>query len=356
MAVTRGYVQQLSWLSGGPTACIWVGPTPASTELFFIQITSSDSDASVAFKRVMATVLAQAQVTGREVEVGHPDDSGEITSVGTLACDVNQNPLQLDGMEITQAIQDLSQSVPLAAGKRTVVRLYLSYYASPGVTVRGEIAVRQAPSDPPVKIPSLNTLALDPAQAGNLPVQRNDVARSLNFLLPNTQTAEGPLTISIASITNAVTGDLIAVGCERRPTVWFHASPPLYVRVLGMRYTQGTPPVTYIPSNLDFEALLSWLGRAYPVGQVVSSRVLITATASPPFTCGDINAQIAAIRALDMSAGGDPRTHYYGLVSDGGFFMRGCAARYTLYSRPYHGCVRADGAGKLGVGLRRLLR
>ena len=40
----------------------------------------------------------------------------------------------------------------------------------------------------------------------------------------------------------------------------------------------------------------------------------------------DVNAQIAAIRALDMAAGGDERTHYYGLVSDAGFFMRGCTA------------------------------
>jgi hypothetical protein len=39
-----------------------------------------------------------------------------------------------------------------------------------------------------------------------------------------------------------------------------------------------------------------------------------------------VNAQIAAVRALDMAAGGDERTHYYGLVSDVGFFMRGCTA------------------------------
>ncbi|BDC46029.1 hypothetical protein PTKU15_93260 [Paraburkholderia terrae] len=39
-----------------------------------------------------------------------------------------------------------------------------------------------------------------------------------------------------------------------------------------------------------------------------------------------MNAQIAAIRAMDMAGGEDSRTHYYGLVSDGGFFMRGCAA------------------------------
>src|SRR5207237_5618983 len=46
----------------------------------------------------------------------------------------------------------------------------------------------------------------------------------------------------------------------------------------------------------------------------------------PNFTAGDINAQLAAIRAQDVAAGVDKRTHYYGMVADGGFFMRGFAA------------------------------
>ncbi len=325
MAVTRGYVQQLS-LSTGPTACIWVGPTPTVSELFFILTRSSDSDSTIAAKQSLITVVADAQVTGCEVMLVHPDNSAEVSSVQTIERDVGVSPLQLDAMEITQAIQDLSQSVPLVAGKRTVVRLYLSYYASPGITVRGEIAVRRSPSDAPAIIPSLNTIVLDPLHAGNIPIKRDDVTRSLNFELPATHTALGPLSISIASIINVATGVSVAVGGERRPTVWFHASPPLRVRVIGFRYTQGQPPVTHTPSALDFQGLLSWLGRAYPVGQVVSSQAVVDATAAPPFSCGDINAQLAALRALDMSAGSDQRTHYYGLVSDGGFFMRGCAA------------------------------
>src|SRR6266568_34436 len=153
MAETTGLVQRLS--IGEAFTCVWIGPSPNLTELLFIQIRSSDSDASIAFKRALITVFAETQVTGREVEVQHPDDSAEVTSVRTATCDVDLNPLQLDGMEGTQSIQDLSQSVPLVAGKRTVVRLYLSYFSSPGVTVWGEIALRRAPSDPLVTIPSL---------------------------------------------------------------------------------------------------------------------------------------------------------------------------------------------------------
>jgi len=332
MAITTGYVQRLSWVSGG-LGCIWVGPAPTSAELLFIQIKPTDRAAVVHFKRTMLGLLVHAQVTGRQVDVGHPDASAVVTSVGTAASSVSQKPLQMDGVEVTQAVQDLDHSVPLVANKRTVVRLYLSYYASPGVTVQGKISVRRGPSDPPLTIPSLNTVVLDPMLAGYLTFTRDDASRSLNFLLPATHTVEGPLSISIASITNVASGAPLEVGSERRPTVWFQAGPPLRLRVLRMRYAVGDPPVTHTPSLYDYQALVSWLGRAYPTHQVIASEAIVDVTGSPfvsclgdCFGCSDVNAQLAAIRALDMNAGGDQRTHYYGLVSDAGFFMRGCAA------------------------------
>jgi hypothetical protein len=326
MAVTTGFVQRLTWLQAGPTACIWIGSTPTSTDLFFIQVRASDSDSTVAFKRTTVGFLFQAQTTGRQVHVGHSDSSSEVTSAGTLAFDITATPLQLDAVEVTQAIQSLSQSVPLLAGKRTVVRLYLSHYANAAISVQGQIVVRQSPSAPSLTISSANSATVDPAEAGSVAPKRNDASRSLNFLLPVAQTAEGPLIITLGGITDAATGAPLNVGCEIRPTVWFHDSPQLRVRILGIRYSQGSPPLTFVPAALDFDMMVSWLGRAYPTGQVVSSTALVTATAPVPFGCGDINAQIAAIRALDMSSGGDSRTHYYGMVSDGGFFMRGCAA------------------------------
>lgn len=108
MAITTGFVQRSSWLRAGPTACVWVGPTPASAELFFIMIRPADSDADVTFKRSMVSLLVQAQVAGRQVDVWHGATSSEVTSVGTPYCDVSTTPLQLDAIEATQAIQHLS--------------------------------------------------------------------------------------------------------------------------------------------------------------------------------------------------------------------------------------------------------
>ena len=273
--------------------------------------------------------------------------SASVSSVKAL-CSIPASTFtpSLDGTEVTQAIQDMNHSVTLVASKNTVVRVYLSSPSlGSAVTVRGELALRRFPSGPRVTVPSLNTVVLNPVQIGQLDAKRRNVQLSLNFLLPANQTTAGPLYISLARLTNASTGipfDVSQNNLDATRTVTFTASAPLRVRILGIRYQcSGTPPVTYSPSQLDFDLTNSWLRRAYPVAQVISSQAIIDATfgtqpfdcsgcsADPPiypFGCGDVNAQVAAIRALDVSGGTDKRTHYYGLVSDGGCFMRGCAA------------------------------
>ena len=237
---------------------------------------------------------------------------------------------RLGGIEVTQAIQDMSHSVTLIADKRTVVRAYLRPPSlGPAVTARAELALWRSPSGPRVTIPSLNTVLLDPDQIQQLDDKRRNTLHSLNFLLPADHTTAGPLYIGLASLTDADTASAFDVGLNNlntTRTVTFTTSAPLRIRILGVRYQFGSPPVTHVPSTLDFELANSWLRRAYPVAQVISTQAIVDATATPPFDCGQINAQVAAIRALDVTAGADRRTHYYGLVSDGGFFMRGCAA------------------------------
>src|SRR5262249_58728833 len=75
----------------------------------------------------------------------------------------------------------------------------------------------------------------------------------------------------------------------------------------------------------------SWLGRACPVSQVISSQTTTAANFNFVFEntltdCTKANAQLSAIRAVDMAQpGAENRTHYVGLVSNQGGFMRGCS-------------------------------
>lgn len=331
MATTTGFVQR-SDLSG-PITCVWVGATPASTEGLFVNINQSDSPATRVTKLTLTGVLFQAQVTGRLVELTHGSNSGEITSCRLPGAEPGATPYQLDAIEVTQSIQDLALSVPLLAGKRTVVRVYLSKHSGPAQTVTAELSLRQHPLNPPIIVSSLNSVTLHPADAGNITLQRIDENRSLNFVLDPAQTAEGPLTIELADVLDQ-NGNPVSVGVRDKRTVFFHRTPPLRLRIVGIRYQyQPTPTsqtTTHIPQNIDYAWVLSWLHRAYPVAQVVSSQILVDAPGGPVFTpddefgCGTINAHIAAIRALDVDSGMDARTLYYGLVHNGGFFMRGC--------------------------------
>ncbi|MFD6763267.1 hypothetical protein [Streptomyces roseolus] len=232
----------------------------------------------------------------------------------------------LDAAEITQVVQDLNHSVTLIAGKTTVVRLYLRATSGPAVSVRGAIAVRRSPTEPADTLVSVNAIALDTAQPRDLATCRGDAGLSLNFLLPSWLTAEGPLSVTSVSVVDAVSGIPLPLTASAGPTVWFKAGPPLRVRILGVRYPFGSPATVRAPREKDYQALVSWLGRAYPVAEVISTRGVVDALVPPEFGPEDVNAQLAAIRALDMSAGGDQRTHYYGLVADSGFFMRGAAS------------------------------
>ncbi|MET3721825.1 hypothetical protein [Arthrobacter sp. UYEF21] len=294
---------------------MWVGNSSAAAEIVVIQ---PDNDGGA-----IGDLVVQAQAAGRLVEFIHPDNSAVVTSAALVSDGSGQFPIQMDAIEATQAVQDLAHSIPLVTGKRTVVRAYLSNYGANPVTVSAEVTVRQ-PGGGSVVIPSSNVATLSPSDAGNIVASRNDAARSLNFVLPFA--AAGPVELVLTRVTDTTLGADLPIGSGKRPTVYFQTGAPFRVRIVGLSYSWGTPAITIAPVSRDYALLQSWLGRAYPASSVQSAVVTAAATAAPPFGCGDINAQIAALRAQDVNSGTDARTHYYGIVSDAGFFMRGCTA------------------------------
>ena len=95
--------------------------------------------------------------------------------------------------------------------KSTVVRVYLSSRANPPVTVRGQIGVRRG-DGPLVMIESLNNVLVDATQSGQIAAQRNDVQRSINFLLPSDQLAAGSLTVDPLSLVDVAANSSVDPG------------------------------------------------------------------------------------------------------------------------------------------------
>lgn len=253
------------------------------------------------------------------------------------------------GIEIAQAVQDMAHSVDLVAGKTSVARAYLDLNETSARSVRGTLRLRNPATGLVVNVTSLNTVSVNPVENGNVQVKREDIARSLNFLIPATFLGAGNLEARLIAVTDATTGTAVSCGnCGSLVrTVTLVNSAPLRVRVIGLRYTQnGT---AHAPRNVDFDLVRSWLGRFYPVARLDWSQLTANSNAAPNFSCNDANAQLAATRAVEVSANTvDARTHYYGLVFDGGFFMRGCAAGIPGTASPQTVASGPTGAGTFG--------
>jgi hypothetical protein len=237
--------------------------------------------------------------------------------------------LTLDGFEVTQAIQDMAHTVPLVASKKTIVRVYVSAATAGPIVVQGVLlAKRKSPPGRWTPIPSLGAVVINPAENGQLRLKRESESKSLNFLLPTALCAAGSCELKLGAMFQTSPFKPLLGPAAAKKTVQFHATPPLRVRILGIRFNGGTPPSAIEPSVLDFALTRSWLQRAYPVAEVTWSHVTVNSPQPWPFNAATVNAFLRGIRVTDVLGGMDARTHYYGLVSDGNgaFFMRGLAS------------------------------
>jgi hypothetical protein len=248
------------------------------------------------------------------------------------------------GIEVTQTVQDLQNSVVLIADKPTVARVYVdpTTVARAG-NVTGEIIWRRAGGAGASFLPAMNTIRIDPGSPKDQAEQRADLTGSLNFPLPAEALGAGALEITVNRVF-VPGGDDLQLAPQQPLTVTFAAAPTLRVRVIGLRYRTGNPPQTLAPNAVHFAYLRSYLTRAYPTASVEWSQIVVDADFAPPFdqngaeTALLANAQVAALRSREVSGGIDPRTHYFGLVDDNnstsGFFMRGRAFSIPQTPRP----------------------
>lgn len=245
---------------------------------------------------------------------------------------VCQTSISVVGIEVIQTVQSLKNDVPLVAGKTTVVRVYLDTDDGTSPQVTGTLEA----SEPGGVVQALPSQA--PAEiAGGIGTgddARNKLEKTLNFILSNQVTSPGQVSFRVNTINRTSDGAaVVCVNCEAyKATVEFEKVAPLRLVVIGLSYTSDQ--TTYAPTKADYDALVSWIKRIYPISDLTSSYRPLRAEEqkiSVPFTCNDVNAALLQIRGRDTI---DPRTHYIAIVSDKGFSfatwgalmgMRGCA-------------------------------
>ena len=235
---------------------------------------------------------------------------------------------------VTQAIQHLSLCVAiLFGGKRTVVRLYLSYYATPGITVEGQIAVRKLRPYPVGHDPLPQRSDAGSCSSRFDPTEAQRRARSLNFL-PSRHTerrkAAQSSPLKRHRHRDGPTGHR-GVRCEANPLV-----PPqprrfgedcLYALRTGTRRH-----VHVLPMSIS---IYSTLGSASPIPSRRWSVLGARHRWPPPPArfhvaihmrdCGD--------SCCSMSIRDDSRTHYYGMAA--------MVASSCELAREFHGTAPA---------------
>ncbi len=239
-------------------------------------------------------------------------------------------PLILEGIEVSQAIQDMTHSVPLVADKGTVVRIYLGTNTATSISIRGEILVKHH-GHPWIAVSSINSVQLIPSENGQLRLKRENIGKSLTFRLPDAVTKMGKCRVVLRRVDALAPHHCpLPLPHNAERTVDFMETPPLRVHIIGVRYQDSTQGATqtFEPRTKDFELIHSWLGRAYPVANVVWSQITVDGPNPWPFDAAMNNTFIRSVRAFDIAHGTDKRTHYFGLVDDAGMknFMRGLAS------------------------------
>lgn len=344
----------------GPTTQI-SAPAQVTNKTFTVSWSASDAGSGVAYYEVRyrdltgtsqawktlstATTLTSKIFTGMDGHrytfqargydaLGNVRDWSGVPTANTGVATVDFNAI---GLEVTQGIQDMDNSVRMVAGKRTFARLHVNAASGDHGPVKAQLnlyrdgAFVQAilPSNPDGSI----TVRQNP--------DRGQLQDSFYFDLPEswlhgTVTLDGRISGTSWAQTNSNNDTASA-------TVTFEVVPPLDVTLVDVGYIlNGTLYTT--PAAQVFDQA-SWLSRIYPVpsvnavyGWVCCFNATLNSKGEMVYpACGDVNSDLAwhkANNAFGTAALKWSRT--YGMVSDAGQFMRGCSSSIpsTIASGP----------------------
>lgn len=229
-----------------------------------------------------------------------------------------------DRLEVTQAVQDLNNSVRLVRNKRTFVRFHTRSTSGNQLTYallrvqRGSSVTYLSPINPGSQI------LVRPAP------DRATRDHAFLFELPNGY-KEG--TVSLSAEVNPVTWWRSRSPLETNygnnsasTSVSFENVPTVNVVLYRVGYQTGG--TTYYPPASDATQMASWIRRTFPLSNLrVWNRSYYHGNSVP--NCDQVNANLFGKKIWDIlffwtnDVPGGAR--YYGMVDDRGSFMRGCA-------------------------------
>lgn len=260
--------------------------------------------------------------------------------------DYSKTSIKCIGLEVTQGIQTLWEpakantgfgtwSLPLIAGKPTIVRAYLQVEGpiSKIHNVRGTLYAKPALGSvyppvlgnplPPYSIESLNSITAD--SSNDIDSKRSSIDGSLIFELPESWTKEREIYFTINVYPHG--GYYDNLDPSGFPAIiYFKNAPPVQLVLWNIPYYANG--IWYWPKQTDFESLVSLLRRMYPTGSVLhKENTITTAFGGIPgadFDLDDVDDRLIEARFLttyDIDTQQrieteSPAVLYYGLINN----------------------------------------
>ena len=244
-----------------------------------------------------------------------PASYGSHTEVATVDFEVTD-------IEVTQAIQDLNNSVVLIAGKRTYARIHVrSLLNGDHGPVRAQLIGWRGLTKLGTIIGN-NTGGFNTVRANP---DRGQLNHSFYFDLPS-HWLSGSLQLEAEVNYDRTWAETSTANNMEVVAISFENSPEMNLLIVDVCYEQGG--TTHHINPLDSWALASWLRRAYPIAKLN----LWTSAFNPCYDslpdASDVNSDLAWNQSRKViGTNEDPYTRYYGMAVDTGGFMRGLGRR-----------------------------
>ncbi|MCS6840628.1 MAG: M66 family metalloprotease [Roseiflexus sp.] len=214
--------------------------------------------------------------------------------------------LVLSEVEITQSVQNSSNTVPMVAGRPTVVRVYVTVSGAAelsGVVVEAAATRNGAPLPGSPRRSDPRTVATS--------ASRGNYASSFNIALP-AEWLSGNVQLSIVVDPDNRIAESNETNNRLTRTLEFLAVPPLDLTIVPIQYTHTPNGRTYPAPTRD--TVSDWIMRAYPI-----SGINVRLRAPVSFT-GDLRSGsewerlLNVITLVKQSDGAPSSRVYYGLV------------------------------------------
>ncbi len=321
--------------------------TPTATSTGTQTPTATATATSTPTATPTSTPTATATATRTATPTRTPTRTATATRTPTRTATPTVMPtanLSATRLEVTQGTQDLNNSVPLVANKRTYVRFHVRSNGGSYWTIAWLIATRGGQQTLLFPVNG-NSGFLSVRQSPD----RGTLGHSFLFELPS-GFREGTVTLN-AYVNPAFPpywghDPLETTYSDNKATaiVTFETVPTPSLVMYRIGYTYGGSE--YWPSFSDRSQAVDYIGRAYPLGDLhVWNRSLNFGAASRVSdgyggytltspSCGQVNTLLWNKKIWDIvtSSSIPIMAHYYGMVSDAKGFMRGCAADIPAFN------------------------